>query len=173
MKNADKQIIKTYGIDEYFLNIYIINTLYKKDIKWIKENMYFDYFLNNLINYNSYQELVKLYMVDIINIIKYNKLNSYKSIDEIKLILSNIFDINSKEYIELKNIFFLNYFDFCKKYKKITLKYYDDFYFIFNEIYIDEFINNDFEGFSWYFAKNWNLFPPYITSKIKFTFIDI
>jgi hypothetical protein len=171
LRNSDKQIQRTYGLDEYFLNINLINTLDKKDIGWVKENLYFDYFFTKLINLNVYTNIVKAYLIDIIEILEPNNTDiQTMSIEQLKNILINISSIN--ENIDnnmkiLKKKFLSNYFEFGKKYKKITFEYYEQFYFIFNELYIDEFANNDFDGICWYLKKHWDLFPIEITSNIK------
>lgn len=173
-KKSPKDIIQTYGLDEYFLNINLINTLNKKDIGWIKENLYFDYFIGKLINYKNVEFLdiiIKEYYIEIIGLLVskpidielYKKFNS----NELKKIFEEIIKIDSMNYKELRNNFLSNYFKFCVEYKKITLDYYNKFYFAFDEIYIDDFISNDFDGISWYLKKNWDLFPKHITSNIK------
>lgn len=175
-KNSPKDIVSTYGLDEYFLNINLINTLNKKDIGWIKENLYFDYFIEKLINYknNEIFDLVrKEYLIDIINLLDDNivKFKKY-TCEELKNILVEIVKIDSTNNVELRKKFLSNYFDFCTKYKKITLDYYEKFYFIFDELYIDDFILNDFDGISWYLKKKWNLFPQHITSNIKLVILN-
>ena len=171
LRNSDKQIQWTYGLDEYFLNIHLINTLDKKDIGWVKENSYFDYFFTKLINLNVYTNIVKAYLIDIIEILEPNNTDiQTMSIEQLKNILINISSINENidnNIIILKKKFLSNYFEFGKKYKKITFEYYEQFYFIFNELYIDEFANNDFDGICWYLKKHWDLFPIEITSNIK------
>jgi len=175
-KNSSKDIISTYGLDEYFLNINLINTLKKKDIGWIKENLYFDYFINKLIKYKNselFNLVIKEYYIEIIYILDINH-SSYinYTCEELKNILNDIIKIDSTNYLELKKYFLSNYFDFCTQYKKITLNYYKKFYFIFDELYIDDFICNDFDGISWYLKKNWDLFPKHITSNIKLIILD-
>lgn len=175
-KNSTKDIISTYGLDEYFLNIYLINTLNKKDIGWIKENLYFDYFVSKLINYKNselFDLIKKEYYIDLIKLLsdEHSLYNSYTG-EELKNIFNEIIKIDSTNYFELRKKFLSNYFEFCTQYKKITLDYYNKFYFIFDELYIDEFILNDFDGISWYLKKNWNLFPKHIISNIKLVILD-
>lgn len=169
-KYASRDILQTYGLDEYFLNICMINTLNKKDIGWIKENYYFHYFIENLLIKDNrdklYDMVIKNYYIDIVNILDKNPKYQNYTTEELKNIFYDITKINSDKYKELKEKFFSNYFEFCKKYKKITLKYYEKYFFIFNEIYIDDFIPNNFGGISWYINKKWNEFPKYITSNI-------
>lgn len=169
-KNATDDIVQTYGLDEYFLNICMINTLNGKDIGWIKENYYFDYFINNLLiknnRYKFYDLVMKNYYLSIINILDNDSKYQNYTTDELKDIFYNVVKISSQEYEELKEKFLSNYFEFCKKYKKITLEYYNKYFFIFNEIYIDDFIINNFGGISWYINKKWDKFPKYITSNI-------
>lgn len=178
-KNSPKDIVQTYGLDEYFLNINLINTLNKKDIGWIKENLYFDYFIYKLIrskNNELFEKIIKEYYIEIIGLLinnpsdidKYANLNSM----ELKKIFEEIIKIDSTNYKELRDIFLSNYFEFCIGYKKITLYYYKKFYFAFDEIYIDDFISNDFDGISWYLKKNWDLFPKNITSNIKLVILN-
>jgi hypothetical protein len=177
LNNYPNDIIQTYGIDEYFLNIKLINTLDKKNISWIRENLYFNYFITKPLiydNYNKFNFLIKSYYIDIIKILEKNpkNINIYQkySIYELKKLLLQIINPNSNS--NLKKQFLSNYFYFCQKYKKITLEYYNKYYFIFDETYIDDFISNDFDGISWYIKKNWNIFPKDITSNIKLTFSD-
>ena len=175
-KYLSKDIINTYGLDEYFLNINLINILKKNDIGWIKENLYFDYFIDKLINnvnYELFELICKKYYIEIINLLD-NNTNKYinYTCKELKNIFIDIITIDSTNNFELRNIFLSNYFEFCIQYKKITLDYYNKFYFIFNEVYIDDFISNDFNGISWYLKKNWNLFPKHITSNIKLIILD-
>ena len=82
-------------------------------------------------------------------------------------LFEDVVKIDSPNYKELRKKFLSNYFDFAHKYKKITMDYYDKFYFIFNEFYIDDFISNNFDGISWYLKKNWNLFPTNVITNIK------
>lgn len=178
-KNSPKDIIQTYGLDEYFLNINLINTLNKNDIGWIKENLYFDYFIGKIINYQNIQLfdiIIKEYYIEIISLLvsKPTDIENYKnfSTNELKKIFEEIIKIDSINHKELRNIFLSNYFKFCVEYKKITLKYYNKFYFAFDEIYIDDFISNDFDGISWYLKKNWDLFPKHITSNIKLVILN-
>jgi hypothetical protein len=177
-KNSPKDIIQTYGLDEYFLNINLINTLNKKDIGWIKENLYFDYFIDKLINYKNVLPLdviIKEYYIEIISLLvsKPTDIKVYinYTTTELKKIFEEIIKIDSRNYKELRENFLSNYFKFCVEYKKITLDYYNKFYFAFDEIYIDDFISNDFNGISWYLKKNWDLFPTNITSNIKLVVI--
>ncbi len=174
IKYSSKDVIRTYGLDEYFLNIYLINTLNKKDIGWIKENIYFDYFINKLItdtNIHIFNSIIKEYLIKLIRLLinKSEEINKYNNLstNELKNILGEIVKINSPNYKELRTVFLSNYFKFCIEYKKITLDYYKNFYYIFNELYIDEFIHNDFAGISWYLKKNWDLFPEHIRSNIE------
>lgn len=184
-KNSPKDIVQTYGLDEYFLNINLINTLNKKDIGWIKENLYFDYFIGKLTNVKSiknfkniqlFEIIIKEYYIEIISLLvsnsaeieKFKKFNTF----ELKKIFEEIIKIDSTNYKELREKFLLDYFKFCIKYKKITLDYYNKFYFAFDEIYIDDFISNDFNGISWYLKKNWDLFPKRITSNIKLVILN-
>ncbi len=177
-KNSPKDIVSTYGLDEYFLNINLINTLNKKDIGWIKENLYFDYFIDKLIvplNNNLFELISKQYYTEIINSLDNNFLNSNNNnhtCEELKKIFYNVIKIDSNDYMELRKKFLSNYFKFCDQYKKITIEYYEKFYFIFNELFIDDFISNDFDGISWYLKKNWSLFPNHITSNIKLVILD-
>jgi len=178
-KNSPKDIIQTYGLDEYFLNINLINTLNKKDIGWIKENLYFDYFIGKLINYKNVQSLdviIKGYYIEILGLLVSNPtdIEVYKNYTttELKKIFEEIIKIDSTNYKELRKNFLSSYFEFCVEYKKITLNYYDNFYFAFDEIYIDDFISNDFDGISWYLKKNWDLFPKHITSNIKLIVVN-
>jgi len=176
-KNSPKDIVSTYGLDEYFLNINLINTLNKKDIGWIKENLYFDYFINKLIhNQNNllFDKIITQYYSEIINLLDNNFLkdNTDYSGDELKNIFYEITKIDSINYQDLRKKFLSNYFKFCTQYKKITMDYYEKFYFVFDEVYIDDFVINDFDGISWYLKKNWNLFPNSITSNIKLIILD-
>lgn len=178
-KNSPKDIVQTYGLDEYFLNINLINTLNKKDIGWIKENLYFDYFIGKLINKKNdqlFEIIIKQYYIEIIGLLVSNqteivKFKNFNSI-ELKKIFESIIKIDSTNYKELRENFLSNYFEFCIGYKKITLDYYKKFYFAFDEIYIDDFISNDFDGISWYLKKNWDLFPIHITSNIKLVILN-
>lgn len=179
LKNYPNDIVQTYGIDEYFLNVVLINTLEKKNISWIKENLYFNYFITKPLvydNYYGFDFLIKNYYIDIIKIIDKNpeNISKYKkySLKELKNILLQTININSPLYPTLRNKFLSNFFYFCSEYKKITLEYYDKYYFIFDETYIDDFISNDFDGISWYIKKNWLTFPKHITSNLKLTFDD-
>lgn len=177
-RSSPKDIIRTYGLDEYFLNINLINTLDKKDIGWIKENLYFDYFVDKLIIHQNnvlFQRIFKQYYSNIINLLDKNFFNindKNYTCEELKKILYDIIKIDSTNYKELRKKFLSDYFEFCDGYKKITLNYYEKFYFIFNELYIDDFISNDFDGISWYLKKNWSLFPKHITSNIKLIVLD-
>lgn len=170
-KHASKDIICTYGLDEYFLNICMINTLNEKDIGWIRENYYYDYFINNLLikqNHDKfYNVLIKNYYIDIINILDPNPKYQNLTIDQLKKIFYNMVNIDSNEYIDLKKKFLSNFFEFSHKYKKITLEYYKKYFFIFDELYIDDFIPNEFDGISWYINKKWNEFPKNITSHLN------
>jgi hypothetical protein len=171
-KKLNPQIKQTYGIDEYFLNICLINTLDRKDICWIKEDLYFNYFFSNLIiNSKDYVEIKKKYLIDIINILDINPKYNFKSYDELKNILMDMINIHSHKNIDLRNKFLSNYFKFGKLYKKITLEYYDKFYFMIDDMYIDDFITNDFGGMSWYLKKNLEFFPKNILSDLKLNFV--
>lgn len=176
-KNSPKDIVRTYGLDEYFLNINLINTLNKKDIGWIKENLYFDYFINKLLisqNTLLFDMIIKKYYSEIINLLDKNflKKNPNYTGEELKKVFYDVIQIDSTNYEELRNNFLSNYFKFCTQYKKITMDYYEKFYFVFDEIYIDDFVLNDFDGISWYLKKNWSLFPNSITSNIKLIILE-
>jgi len=178
-KNSPKDIIQTYGLDEYFLNINLINTLNEKDIGWIKENLYFDYFIGKLIcikNIELFETIIKEYYIDVISLLVGNQkeIEKFKNLNlfQLKKIFEEIIKIDSTKYKELREKFLLNYFEFCVKYKEITLHYYNKFYFAFDEMYIDDFISNDFDGISWYLKKNWDLFPIHITSNIKLIILN-
>jgi hypothetical protein len=178
-KNSPKDIVSTYGLDEYFLNINLINTLNKKDIGWIKEDLYFNYFIGKLINcknYSLFNMAAKEYYMEIINLLcdKSNDIEQYRkyNCEELKNIFMDIVKIDSDDNFKLKKNFLSNYFEFCVKYKKITIEYYNKFYFIFDELYIDDFISNDFNGISWYLKKNWLLFPKNIRTNIKLVILN-
>jgi hypothetical protein len=172
--NVNSEIKQTYGVDEYFLNICLINRLNSKDISWITESLYFDYFFNNLtINSDDYLDIKKKYLLDIINILDINPIYNSMSYNELKKNIMNMINIQSTININLKKKFFLNYFKFIKMYKKITLDYYNKFHFIMNNKYMKEFIENDFKTISWYFVKNFDLIPKNIVSKLELNFITI
>lgn len=175
-KNVNYQIKKTYGIDEYFLNIYLINTLESKDIGWIKEDYYFNYFIGNIIetsNNNDYDNIKKKYYLDIISILdtvdEYTKLTA----NELENLLKDMVNIHSNKNNNLKQKFFLNYYKFGELYKKITVEYYKNFFYIINEILIDDFMVNDFKGLSWYLKKNLTLFPKNIIENLKINFVKL
>jgi hypothetical protein len=176
LKKSSINIQCTYGLDEYFLNINLINTLDNKDIGWIKENLYFNYFIDKLmypIDNNLSEIICKEYYLELISLLddNINKYTKYTS-SELKKIFNDVIKIDLRNYKELRKNFLSNYFKFCIQYKKITLEYYDKFYFVFDEIYIDDLIINNFNGISWYLKKNWDLFPKSITSTIKLVIID-
>lgn len=161
----DNDVLKTYGIDEYFINKYLINDLNENQIHFIVEPYYFDYFFDNLIILKNDNDILKRYLTDIISVYD-QKINSkHKSNYELFAILKESIDVkNDSKY---KQLFFDNYFEFCDEFKKITKKYYyGEYYYIFNEIYIDNLFDNNFKGFSWYVKKNFCYFPEDLVDKL-------
>lgn len=163
--NIRSDIIETYGIDEYFLNKILINKLNKSQIYFIKESYYISYFLENLIIYDSKpSNLIKKYLIEIIKQY-YPEIDKHYCINELKNILLESTDINSEK--KYSKLFFSNYFKTVDFFKKITLKYYNNYFYIFNEAYIDDLIYNNFKDVSWYLKKNWNILPDNIKNNIN------
>lgn len=173
-KQLPKDILRTYGIDEYFLNIYLINNMKSDKIGCMKESLYLDYFIDNLVKIDDHEKIVKNYFIDILSLLKFNKISLLnKSSKNLKDILSNIVKINDNTHFKFnRKIFLNNYFKFNKEYKKITLNYYKKYFFIFDEKFIDDFINNDFNCISWYIKKFWSLFPTNITDNLVIVIND-
>lgn len=166
--NIRSDIIETYGIDEYFLNKLLVNTLKESQVYFLKESYYIKYFLDNLIIYDSipYNILYK-YLIKIIQQFYPEIIVSDKSytIIELKNILLEATNIYSKE--KYSKLFFSNYFKTVDYFKKLTLKYYNqEYFYIFNEAYIDDLIHNNFKDISWYFKKNWNHLPNNIKENL-------
>lgn len=162
-----EDIVDTYGIDEYFLNIILINRLKSNQIAFLKENYDISYFLENLIIYDSKpQTLIEEYLKDIIKqfypVIKYQN----KNVHELKKILYESMNIYSKEIYS--KLFIENYFKTVNHFKEITIKYYyGNSFYIFNEAYIDDLLENDFDGINWYLKKNWDYLPDNIKNNVK------
>lgn len=168
-KKLPQDILKTYGIDEYFLNIYLFNSMKSDKIGCLRESLYFDYFFDNLIKFDDYEKIIKNYFIDILTLLKFNKVSLLnKTSKNLRDMLNNIVKLHIDTWFKHNRKIFINtYFNFIKEYKKITLDYYKKYYFIFDEKYIDEFINNDFNCISWYIKKYWNLFPTSITNNLE------
>lgn len=161
----DGDVLSTYGVDEYFLNKYLLNLLNENKIFFLKENYYFDYFFKNLLILNN-SRILNIYLKELITTF-YKEINN-KSYNNYELlnILKNCIKFNKVNNYYYDN-FINNYFNFCEQFKNITIKYYNIAFFIFNEKYIDDLFNNNFCGISWYLKKMWYKIPKKIKKNIK------
>jgi hypothetical protein len=178
-KKLSIDILKTYGIDEYLLNKIMIKILDDSKIGWIKEDLYFDYFIEKLVLTEQIStssiEIVQKYYIELLELVGFgNEFLSNLNCVRLKDLLMKTVKINiPDEKLEYnRKIFLSNYFVFGQKYRKITLKYYYEYYFVFNEIYIDELEINNFAGASWFIKKNWDLFPQSIKDKIQIHIVN-
>lgn len=183
---SNNSVIRTYGLDEYFLNKYLIEIIEPEQIGWIAESLYFDYFFENLINREQCEEdrtiryVARGYLIMVLRLLdgdgdgdggkpvpKYSKM----SIEELSNLLIRIVRFhepveNDKLLCDLRTSFGKKYYEFGKKYKQLTKEFYQNFYFIFDESFIDDFLINDFNVGSWYMKKHWNSFPNTVLDDI-------
>lgn len=182
VKKASKPIRRTYGLDEYFLNKYLIDVMEDKQIGWIKEELYYDFFLKNLINYDNYQDVIFKYFIQVLELLDKNFyiLCPNATYEELKKILECVLNVglkyNDENYsniIEhLRTKFLVGYIDFGNKFKKLTQEYYMENFYIFNEVYMDDLDKNNFNSISWYIRKNWNNFPLDIIKNFELIVTD-
>lgn len=184
VKKSNNLVIKTYGLDEYFLNKYLIEMINEEQIGWITESFYFDYFFEHLINQTLCEEdrtvryIVKGYLIMVLRLLEINDCVQTKpdyskmKIDELNNLLIQIVHfhesvVNNKLLCALRESFGKNYHQFAKEYVKLTKEFYQNFCFIFDESYIDDFLTNDFNVASWYMKKHWNSFPNNVLSNVS------
>lgn len=180
IKKSNSSVVRTYGLDEYFLNKYLIEIINEKQIGWITESLYFDYFFENLIDASQCERdqtiryVAKGYLIMVLRLLDVGTTPDYSkmSIGELINLLIHIVRFHEtvnddKLLCALRESFSKNYYEFGEKYKKLTKEFYQNFCFVFDESFIDDFLTNDFNVASWYMKKHWNSFPNSVLNGVN------
>ena len=160
--NVNKYALCTYGIDELFLNLYMLKDIPENKIYVIREccDLY-EYIKEIFVENSNNTNIIHRYLVDIIKTY-YKKVDTRKSIYDLKKIIKfsvYIYDNTKLNALFFKNFIYNDYVANMNKIKKITMMYYKKYPNIFNKSLINMMKNDNFGNFNWYIIKKINMFP--------------
>ena len=161
-KNLKKELLCTYGIDEYFINKYLVNLIERDNVFFIIEYPPFIYFVKKMfINTDKYDKIIKELLIKIIKTY-YNNINTSWPINKLINFISyssNLKYPNEINKLYYKNYVFNDYINNMKKIKEIIYTYYKKHHYIYDKKYFDQFNNVNFKYMDYLLLSNIDILP--------------
>lgn len=170
--NINKYALYTYGIDEYFLNKYMLKNISKKIVYILNESLSLTHYVKHLFIHNENNDLIiKKYLIEIITTYYPNinsKWNIYNLIKFIVYSTNIVYSSNNKiNKLFYKKYVINKYIHNMNMIKNITNKYALSYPQIFNKIYLDELNTDNFLDLNWTMKTSLHLYPKNFISKFK------